>query len=213
MTPRKNAHSMRFLRLFAACSVLTLAPYPVLAAQAPILVGTTTPQAAPTGKIELLTAGTSVPVHLVSPLSSATAQVGDTFSFATTKEIDVDGRVVIANEAQGQGEVVSVTKASGSGRSGALQIKYAWVYAADGGKTRLSDTVDSRAEDDRHGASSTATIVGFATFGVGGLFAHNFAHGHDMVIDDKKPLTAFVSDTVHVATTEAATLAEAGFDH
>jgi hypothetical protein len=210
---------MRLFHLLSACLSLVLVPYPILAAQAPTPVGTTTPQAAPigatipTGKVEILIAGTPVSIHLVSPLSSATAQVGDTFSFATTKEIDVGGRVVIANGAQGQGEVIGVTKASGSGRSGALQIKYAWVYAADGGKIRLSEAVDSRAEDDRRGASSTATIVGFATFGIGGLFGHNFAHGHEMVIEDKKLLTAFVADTVHVATTAPATLSEAGFDH
>jgi hypothetical protein len=204
---------MRFLCLFAACSSLALAPYPVLATQTPIPIGAATSQATTTGKVELLVAGTPVLIHLVSPLSSATAKVGDTFAFATTKEIDVDGRVVIANGAQGQGEVVSATPASGSGRSGGLQIKYSWIYAADGGKIRLSDTVDSHAEEDRLGASSTATIVGFATFGIGGLFGHNFAHGREIVIDDKKPLTAFIADTVHVATTEAAAIAETGFDH
>jgi hypothetical protein len=33
------------------------------------------------------------------------------------------------------------------------------------------------------GSAVTAAIVGKATFGIGGLFGHDLAHGNDVVVD------------------------------
>jgi len=100
--------------------------------------------------------------------------------------------------------------AAHSGHSGSLGLKFDWIHAVDGGKVQLSDSAQSNAEEDRKGASSTATIIGFATFGIGGLFGHNFAHGKDLTIDDTKKLTAFIASNVHVITTE---ISDAPSDH
>jgi hypothetical protein len=43
--------------------------------------------------------------------------------------------------------------------------------------------LQNQAEEDRKGASPTATIIGFATFGLGGLFGHNLARGRQKTID------------------------------
>ena len=138
---------------------------------------------------------------------------GDVFSFAAAQDIVVGERIVIKKGAQGHGEVASVQKAGGNGRSGSLGLKYDWISAADGGKIQLSDTPESKAEEDRKGASSTATIVGLATFGLGGFFGHNFAKGKNMTIDETKMLNAFVASNVSVATTENASNSNVASDH
>ena len=51
-----------------------------------------------------------------------------------------------------------------------------------------------------------------ATFGIGGLFGHNLAHGKEVTVNPKSVLNAFVSSNVHVvADTRAA--AEDQYDH
>jgi len=203
---------MRFVAVFLSFSLLTALP----AAASPSTVqiqtsSTSAPVLTPiTGQTKLVVAGTEVPIHVIGSLSSNSAKVADTFSFTAAHDVVVEGRVVIKKGAEGQGEVASVQKAGGNGHSGSLGLKFDWIYAADGGKVELSDTPQASAEEDRKGASSTATIVGLATFGIGGLFGHNFAHGRDMTIDDTKTLSVFIASNVHVVTTEDA---GNGYDH
>jgi hypothetical protein len=86
-------------------------------------------------------------------------------------------------------------------------LAFDYVYAADGGRVKLFDETQNQAEEDRKGASSTATIIGvatFATFGIGGLFGHKLAHGRQNRIDEKTVITSFVADNVHVETSEHA---------
>lgn len=165
-------------------------------------------------KVEVLPGGTQVPIHVVGSISSSSAKPGDSFTFAASQNVVVDRRIVIRRGVQGRGEVLSANKAGGSGHSGSIGLKFNWIYAVDGGKIRLSDTAQSKAEEDRKGASSTATIIGVATFGIGGLFGHNFARGKDLTIDETKTLSAFVAHNVHVRTTdvEAADDSGDGFD-
>ena len=64
--------------------------------------------------------GTPLAVHLVDDLSSSTANVGETFAIVASHDVVVDGWVVIAKGAHGQGEVVSGERAGESGGAGAL---------------------------------------------------------------------------------------------
>ena len=153
----------------------------------------------------LLPGGTAIPVHLVSALSSGSVKPGDTFAVQASQDVSVSGMVVVRNGAAGQGTIGEVDHAGGNGHSGSLVMNFDYVYAVDGGKIRLSNTAQKQAEEDRKGASSTATIIGFATFGLGGLFGHNLAHGREVTIDPNKQLSAFVLDSVHVQTAQRAT--------
>ena len=150
----------------------------------------------------LLPAGTLVPVHVVGVLSSGSAKVDDTFQIQVSQDVIVDGMIAIRQGSGGQGHILDSTGASGSGRSGSISLAFDYVFSADGGRVRLSQSPQTQAEEDRKGASSTATIVGIATFGIGGLFGHNFAHGRQKTIDPKTVMSAFVSYNVHVDTTE-----------
>ena len=75
--------------------------------------------------------------------------------------------------------------------------------ACTNGQT-MTSVASLRRSIERACASSTATIVGFATLGIGGLFGHNFAHGREKTIDEKTVLTAYVGGNVHVRSSQRA---------
>lgn len=187
----------------------------MLATQSPIFAaGEIAPIASPTATIAspasgtvtvLLPAGTLIPVHLVGSLSSASAKPDDVFQIQVAEDVVVNDMVVVRQGSGGQGHIVGANGAGGSGRSGSISLAFDYVNSADGGRIRLSQAAQKQTEEDRKGASSTATIIGFATFGIGGLFGHNFAHGRQKTIEPKTIISAFVADNVHVDTSEHAT--------
>lgn len=163
------------------------------------------PLAAPAaiaGKPILLPGGTTVTVALTDKISSSTAKVGDTFGVRVSEDVIVDGYVVIAKDAGGQGEVMVVDRAGAHGHAGSLGVKIDWVYALDGDKVRLSSQNKTDQGENKAGASSTMTILSWALLGPVGLFAHNFVKGHDLEIDGGHPFKAFVDDSVHVTSTK-----------
>jgi hypothetical protein len=150
-------------------------------------------------------AGTGVAVHVVGTISSGSAKPDDVFQIQVAEDVVVGDMVVFRKGAGGEGHIVEADSAAGNGHSGSLALAFEYVYATDGGRVRLSEAPQRLTEDDRKGASSTATIVGIATFGIGGLFGHNLAHGRQKTIDEKVVLNAFVAKDVHVRTSERAT--------
>ena len=160
----------------------------------------------------LVPGGTNVPVHVIGTVSSGSMKPGDTFQVQAAKDVVVNGMIVIRSGALGSGTIGEVDHAGGNGHSGALTLNFDWVYAVDGGKVHLAQATQRQAEEDRKGASSTATIIGFATFGLGGLFGHNLAHGREVTVDDKALLNAFVAENVHVVAHEKAEAAD-HYDH
>ncbi len=152
----------------------------------------------------LVPGGTDIPVHVLGEVSSGKMKEGDTFQVQAAQDVVVNGMVVVRSGAEGQGTIGEVDQAGGNGHSGALTLNFDWIHSVDGGKIRLSQGAQKQAEGDRKGASSTATIIGYATLGIGGLFGHNMVHGREVTIDEKKVLNAFVSDNVHVRTSEHA---------
>jgi len=160
-------------------------------------------QADPVGTF-LVPAGTAVPVHVVGTVSSGSAKVDDTFQIQVAEDVVVDDMIVFHKGAGGEGHIVNTDSAGGNGHSGSLGLAFDYIYSADGGRVKLSNAAQQQSEEDRKGASSTATIIGFATFGLGGLFGHNFAHGRQKTIDEKTIMSAFVADNVHVDTSEHA---------
>ncbi len=162
------------------------------------------PAAADQNKTIIVPGGTAVPMHVLGSISSGNVKEGDTFTVQAAEDVVVNGMIVVKKGAAGQGTIEKVDHAGWSGHSGSLSLDFTYVYAVDGGKVRLSNDKQQQAEEDRKGASSTATIIGIATFGIGGLFGHNLAHGREVTIDPEKTLTAFVASNVHVRTSDRA---------
>lgn len=62
--------------------------------------------------LEALPGGTTLMVALTDKISSGTAKVGDTFSIRAVSDVVLDGYVVIAKDAGGQGEIPSYASAN-----------------------------------------------------------------------------------------------------
>jgi hypothetical protein len=152
-------------------------------------------QAAPD---HVLPGGTTVVVSLTEPLSSATADVGDQIAIVVKKAVVIDGLLYIAEGANGHATVTSADHSAGNGSGGKLAIAMDWVYAADGGKVKLSQTNHASETGDTKGASSTATIATYLLLGPLGLFAHNFVHGKDVTISPKQTFIVFIDHDVPV---------------
>ncbi len=150
----------------------------------------------------LVPAGTSVPVHVVGQISSGSVKEGDVVQIAVAKDVVINHMIVIPKGSGGQAEITESDSAGGNGHGGSLGLKFDYVFSVDGGKIALADTEQKQVEGDRTGAKETANIVGVATLGIAGLFAHNFAHGHQKTIDEKTVFTAFMASTVHVQASE-----------
>lgn len=69
-----------------------------------------------------LAAGTEVEIELVEGLSSATGLLSQRFPIRLAAPILVDGRVIVAAGALGEGEIIDVTKAGINGKQGKLII-------------------------------------------------------------------------------------------
>lgn len=198
-------------------SILTLAlisqPLFAVSSVKPKPVATPVPSptatATPSGLVTVV-GGTTLHVALTDKISSATAKVGDTFTIHSTDDVIVDGWIAIPKGAGGQGEVVTVDHAGSHGHPGSLSLQMDWIFAADGEKIRLTSQQKTEEGEGKQGASSTLTVVSWLAFGLPGLFAHNFVHGHDVEVDSSKVLDCYTADTVHVvATTKEAD----GFAH
>lgn len=158
--------------------------------------------------------GTPVTIRLVDKVDSGTANIGDTFEFKADDDVVVNGFVVIARGAEGRGEVTKVDRAGSHGHPGSLGIQLDYVYAVDGEKIRLDTVNKTETGENKKGAASTATIIGYATLGIGGLFAHNFVKGRNITLDSSKTYSAFVDNTVHVVSDQrAAAASNDGFAH
>jgi hypothetical protein len=158
--------------------------------------------------------GTPVTIRMVDTIDSGTANVGDTFEFKADDDVVINGYVVIARGAEGRGEVTKVDRAGTHGHPGSLGIQLDYIYAVDGEKIRLDTVSKTETGEDRKGASSTATIIGYATLGIGGLFAHNFVKGRNITLDSSKTYSAFVDNTVHIVSSQrGAAPADDGFAH
>ncbi|MGZ3550299.1 MAG: hypothetical protein ACXWNZ_18680, partial [Vulcanimicrobiaceae bacterium] len=167
--------------------------------------------AAPTTSI-LVPGGTSVSVSLTEAISSGSANVGDHIPIIVTKEVDLNGMVVVPKGANGQATVAQVERSGSNGHGGKLALTMDWIFSADGGKVQLSDVNHANTGDgDTKGAASTATILTWALLGPVGLFAHNFVHGKDVTVDTSRVFTAFVDHDVHVQASQKAAAPD-GFD-
>ena len=171
------------------------------------------PSPLPSGsRVITVPGGTPLTVALSDKISSGTAKVGDTFALVASKDLVIDGYVVVAKGAGGQGEILAVERAGSHGHAGSLGVQINWVYAVSGEKVRLSSNKKSDQGENKAGVSSTMTILSWALLGPLGLFTHNWVKGHELEIDGTHPLQAYVDNTVHVTSAKQAD-SDSGFAH
>lgn len=143
-----------------------------------------------------LPAGTRVEVHVVNPISSGNATVGQQFTFQAAAPVIVGNRVVIQKGASGTGEIVRVSKAQGKS-AGEITLNFQNIHSVAG--TLVPLTEDSkRFGNAEKGKASTATIAATIALGPLGLFAHNMVKGKDVNITPAQTFHAWVKSNVSV---------------
>lgn len=164
------------------------------------------------GTAILLPGGTPVSVSFVQEVSSDSATQGSTVAVQATKEVDVDGKMLISKGAQGQATLTKVLHSGGNGSGGKVEFNVDWIYSVDGGKISLAPVNTTTPNADRKGEASTLAIAGWATLGLAGLFSHNLAHGRAAIIKPAQVFTVFVDHSVHVTSDRSAS-EQPGFDN
>jgi len=124
-------------------------------------------------------AGTTLSVHLVNSLSSASANAGQTFAITAAQPLLVQGRVVVFEGQSGEGHVVSVTQPSKKSKA-SIVLQFDWITAADGKHITLS-------------AAKTDKGYGPLTIGAGGVMADTFAKAKSIDLGPDMVFTAYIN--------------------
>lgn len=152
--------------------------FAMVAIAAAALAATIIPARAADVKV-VIPAGIVLQTHLLDPMDSAKVHTGDIFEFVVVGDTIVGKIVVISSGSKGVGHVTDAHSAGSHGKSGGIRLAYDYVFANDGSQIPVAHNAElSRADS----SSVPALAIGILTFGVGGLFAHNFVHGHDVTI-------------------------------
>jgi len=92
--------------------------------------------------------GTPVPVRLLRPIDSQTAKVGDPLTFIVSRDVVVDGTLVIRRGARVFAEVVKARPAHWSSlHGGKLEFRFSQTTAVDGRALRLRASLVPREKD------------------------------------------------------------------
>jgi hypothetical protein len=175
-------------------SVLTLVLTALIALQAtPSLA-----QTAPGGTSVAVPGGTPLQIRRTAPISSGYSHVDDSIRFKAVDNVVIDGWIVIAKDALGEGTVTAIDAAGSHGHPGQIKAKFDWIYGADGLKIRLSNVAETNNGEGAKGTATTATVLSTVLLGPIGLFAHNFVKGKDVTIDTSAKIPIYVADTVHI---------------
>ena len=127
----------------------------------------------------VIPSGILIETHLDQDMNSSTVHAGDLFQFVVGKDVVVNGMNVIPLGSKGVGHVTEAHSAGGHGKSGGIRLAYDYVFAIEGTQIPVAHNKEASEQDK---STAFALGIGILTFGVGGLFAHNFVHGHDVTI-------------------------------
>lgn len=86
----------------------------------------------------VLKAGTFIPLEVISEITTENMTVGQLIDFKVTKEVTVDGNVVIPYGAIAKGQVTRFEKRKGIGKGASMQIQLKSVTAKDGTEVILT---------------------------------------------------------------------------
>jgi len=205
---------MRSASLLLTAALFCVATTSAAGAQTIPVPAQTSAEAAPpvTHAAVAVPSGTPVKISLIEQIASNTAHAGDKIHFKAIEPVVVDGWVIVASGAIGEGEIISAEGAGGNGHPGKMQLQFNWIYGADDLKIKLSDVPENSNGEGAKGGASTAAIASYLVLGPLGLFAHNFVHGKDVIVKTDQKIQVYVAQNVHIVPTKQLTTAD-GFAH
>ena len=105
----------------------------------------------------VLKAGTVIPLETMNLIKSDNATVGRTIDLRVTRDIEVDGQIVISAGSIAKGQITRSQKAKGLGKGGFLEIQIKSVTAVDGQEVYLAGGNVSEEGDDK---ATLAIVLG-----------------------------------------------------
>jgi hypothetical protein len=116
---------------------------------------------------DLIPAGTALKFVVIDAVSSATAQVGDTFHLQTRTSVLLNGAEILPSGASAQGEVIHADRRGMLGKPGELLLKLRTMQW-QGRPIKLRNSSAGLAKDKTNTAMTVSVLFGIAGFFVAG---------------------------------------------
>lgn len=125
---------------------------------------------------------TLVRIKMVTPLDTRQNREGDTFTFQASEDVYVNGVLVIAKGAVGEGKILKVQQARNFGRDAKLDLSFDTLQAFDG--TEVQTFLGDKAKEETKSLAKAAgaTVAGLIVLGPVGVVGGAFIHGKDVTI-------------------------------
>ncbi|MDF2927769.1 MAG: hypothetical protein K0Q75_7 [Anaerospora sp.] len=125
---------------------------------------------------------TLVRIKMVTPLDTRQNREGDNFTFQASEDVYVNGVLVIAKGAVGEGKILKVQQARNFGRDAKLDLSFDTLQAFDG--TEVQTILGDKAKEETKSLAKAAgaTVAGLIVLGPVGVVGGAFIHGKDVTI-------------------------------
>ncbi len=147
----------------------------------------------------LVPKGTLVKVALETDLNSEKSDEGDPVPYIVLEDVRIEGVLVIAKNARGEGRITKIRRRGAFGRPGRIEIDFGKVEAVDG--TFIPLTMGERAIQENKALAYAvgASIAGLAIFGPVGAVAGVFVQGEPAKVEKGKEFYLEVAEDREVA--------------
>jgi len=146
-------------------------------------------------------AKTQIEVEAAFPISSATAKKGDLLTFLTTRQVFIDGLLIINRGAVAKAQIVDVKPAGALGRAGMLAWAMEYVEAVDGTQLPLEISGVIKGSNRTMVMAGGALATGALVFPYASPIAlvWGLKKGDEAILRGSKPYLASVTQPTQVA--------------
>lgn len=125
---------------------------------------------------------TLVRIKMITALDTRQNKAGDTITYQSTEDVYVNGVLVIAKGAIGNGKILKVQQAKNFGRDAKLELSFDNLQAFDG--TEVETVMGDKAKEETKSLAKAAgaTVAGLIVLGPVGIVGGAFIHGQDVTI-------------------------------
>lgn len=125
-------------------------------------------------------ANTLVKISLVTPVNTKSLKEGDKIQYQVASDVTVNGTVIFAQGAPGEGTVNKVTPARNFGRDAKIDIDFAQIRAIDGTQVDTFLGEEAKKEMKSVAMAAGASVAGMALLGPVGIVTGAFVSGKDI---------------------------------
>ncbi|WP_110954093.1 hypothetical protein [Anaerosinus massiliensis] len=133
---------------------------------------------------EIIPADTLVKIKLVTPIESKTARVGDIVTYQVAEDVVMNGVLVFAKGAEGNGKITKVSQAQNFGRDAKVDIDFSSITAIDGSEVSTFLGDKAKKETESMAIAAGATVAGLAILGPIGIVGGAFVKGKQVNIPE-----------------------------